>query len=263
MPRPTATNIRELILQVVQDQQSRPPAGTYSPWHDKTVLDEVAKRLKINQGDDLVLAVLTEWHDLFRTGYFAWGRHLNHPGPPFFHLTERSRRALERLSRDPANPAGYLRHISSVAKLNAVADSYLKEGLECFVNDLHKAAAVMIGCAAESLILELRDAVLQKLQTLKQPEPKNLGDWKVKTILDELQRFLDSKKGKFPRDLREEYEAYWSVFTQQIRAVRNEAGHPTSVDPVSPDGVHASFLVFPELARLSMRLNDWVTTGLT
>jgi len=261
MRGPTATDIREVILQVVQDQDPKGPTG--EQLNQQKVLDEVARQLQIGHGEELEQEVLTQWHDLFRTGYFAWGRHLNSPGPPFFHLTERSRRALERLSRDPGNPAGYLRHLFSVAKLSALAHSYLKEGLECFVNDLHKAAAVMIGCAAESLILELRDAVLQKFQTLKQAAPKNLHDWKVKTILDQLQRFLDGKKGQFPRDLREEYEAYWSAFAQQIRAVKNDAGHPKSVDPVTPDGVHASFLVFPELARLCARLNEWVTTDLT
>jgi hypothetical protein len=62
--------------------------------------------------------------------------------------------------------------------------------------------------------------------------------------------------------LREEFEAYWPAFTQQIRATRNEAGHPTSVDPVTADAVHASLLIFPELARLAKRLELWVKNDL-
>jgi hypothetical protein len=149
-----------------------------------------------------------------------------------------------------------------VAKLNPVANSYLAEGLECFVAGYFKAAAVLIGGAAESLILELRDAAVTRLNTLKRSEPKGLTDWRVKTVLDALQGFLDSQKGALPRELREEYEAYWAAFAQQIRATRNDAGHPTTVDPVSEDGVHASFLVFPELARLTTALASWVNTGL-
>ena len=70
-------------------------------------------------------------YDLFRTGYFAWGLNLSNPDPPFFHFTDRGRRALERLSRDPGNPAGYLQYLASVAKLNPIASSYLGEGLDC------------------------------------------------------------------------------------------------------------------------------------
>jgi hypothetical protein len=62
---------------------------------------------------------------------------------------------------------------------------------------------------------------------------------------------------KFKRELREPFEAYWSGFAQQIRATRNEAGHPASVDPVFPDTVHSALLIFPERARLAGSLTRW------
>lgn len=256
MTKPTSPDIRETILRVVQDQHPRGP--TDATLQQGTVLEEVRKRLGITHDTELECAVLTQWHDLFRTGYFAWGHNLTNPNSPFFHPTDRCRRALERLSRDPGNPAGYLKHLLSVSKLNPVARSYLDEGLECFNAGFHKSAAVMLGAAAESLVLELGDAIVRKLKDLGQAVPKGLDDWKLKTVLDSLQGLLDSKKNQFPKELREEFEAYWAAFAQQIRAARNDAGHPTSVDPVTPDGVHASFLVFPELARLSTKLNEWV-----
>jgi hypothetical protein len=37
---------------------------------------------------------------------FRVGVNLSNPNPPFFHFTERGRRALERLSRDPEIPPG-------------------------------------------------------------------------------------------------------------------------------------------------------------
>ena len=40
------------------------------------------------------------------------------------------------------------------------------------------------------------------------------------------------------------------------------AGSSMSVDPVTEDGVHASFLVFPELARLSTNLAIWISANL-
>ena len=260
MNRPTHTDLRELILRVVQEQQ---PRGYMGPTLQQgSVLQAVAQELALRSDPDLEMAILTQWHDLMRTGYFAWGLNLSNPNPPFFHLTDRGRRALERLSRDPGNPAGYLRHLAAVAKPNPIASSYLSEGLDCFVAGFYKAAAVMIGGAAESLILDLRDLVRQKLAQAKLSEHKGLADWRVKTILDALYDVLDGKKGSFPKDLREEFEAYWLAFAQQIRATRNDAGHPSSVDPVTEEGVHASFLIFPDLARLSNKLAAWINANL-
>ena len=152
--------------------------------------------------------------------------------------------------------------MAEVAKLNAIANSYLTEGLNCFVAGFFKAAAVMIGASAESLILELRDISIQRLAQLKKPEPKGLSDWRVKTVLDALHGLLESQKGALPKWLREGFEAYWLAFAQQIRSTRNDVGHPSSVDPVTEEGVHASFLVFPELARLTTNLGSWITGNL-
>jgi len=260
MAQPTQTDLRELILRVAQQQE---PQNYISPTLQQgSVLDTVAQHLGVRQNPDLEQAILTQWHDLFRTGYFAWGLNLSNPNPPFFHITDRGRRTLERLSRDPGNPAGYLRHITSVAKLSPVASSYLGEGLNCFVAGFYKAAAVMIGGAAESIILELRDVVKQKLAATKIAEPKGLSDWRIKTTLDALYDLLDARKDSFPKELREGFEAYWLAFAQQIRATRNDAGHPTSVDPVTEEGVHSSFLIFPELARLSTNLAIWINANL-
>lgn len=76
-------------------------------------------------------AILTQWGELFRTGLLAWGLNLINPDAPFLHLTVRGRQSLANVSRDPSNPAGYLRHLSSIASLDPVSNSYLTEGLEC------------------------------------------------------------------------------------------------------------------------------------
>jgi hypothetical protein len=140
--------------------------------------------------------------------------------------------------------------------------SYLVEALDCYVDGLYKAASVMVGAAAESVILNLRDATVQKLKSLKKSIPKNLEDWKIKSVSDALHGFFESQEAHFQRGLREPFEAYWSAFALQIRTTRNEAGHPTSIDPVTPDTVHASLLIFPELARLADNLARWVTDEL-
>jgi hypothetical protein len=55
--------------------------------------------------------------------------------------------------------------------LNAVAKSYIIEALECYVAGLFKAAAVMVGCAAEALVLEVRDFVVADLEGGNRPFP--------------------------------------------------------------------------------------------
>ena len=208
--------------------------------------------VKLGPGNDR--AILTQWRELFRTALLAWGLDLMNPDPPFFHLTERGRKALAHLTRDPSNPAGYLRHVASVSTLDPVAESYLKEALDCDVGGLFKATAVMVGCSAESLILRLRDETVQKLKTSGKAIPKQLMDWKIKTVSDGLYSFFEGQKATFSRELRDAFEAYWPAFTLQIRTVRNDAGHPMTVDSVTPDTVHAALLIFPELARLATKL---------
>jgi hypothetical protein len=178
-------------------------------------------------------------------------------------VTSAGRRLLERFTRDPGNPVGYRAHLYSVATVNDVARSYLEEGVDCYVSGLYKASAVMVGAAAESLILELRDSLAAKLHALASKLPKDLDDWRVKRVLDAMHGFFSNHKSSLPSELKDEFEVYWAAFAQQIRAVRNEAGHPSNVDPVTPDTVHASLLVFPELAKLLNKLVKWITNDLT
>lgn len=260
MAQPVRPGIREVLLTEIKAQQ---PTGYASQsLQQSSVLDAAARKLGANHNPDFEQAVLTQWSELFRSGLLAWGLNLANPNPPFFHLTERGLQALQNVTRDPSNPAGYLRHLASVATVEPVALSYLTEGLECYVAGLFKAAAVMVGGAAESVILELRNLTVQKLTALKQPVPKAMEDWRIRTVSEALAKFFEGHAPKFPRELREPFEAYWSAFAQQIRATRNDAGHPVSVDPVTPDTVHASLLIFPELARLANNLSRWVSSDL-
>jgi hypothetical protein len=260
MPQPTTIDIRGLLLAEIKAQE---PKDQFGPTLQQgSVLDAIARTFGQHRGQDLEQAILTQWNELFRTGLLAWGLNLSNPNPPFFHLTERGRQALANLTRDPSNPAGYLRHLASIATLDSIAMSYLTEGLECYVAGLFKASAVMIGCASESVILSLRDVAVQKLTALGKTIPSNMQDWRIKTVSEALRSFFDGCSGLFSRELREPFEAYWAAFAQQLRATRNDAGHPTSVEPVTSDAVHASLLIFPELARLANGLSRWVCNDL-
>jgi len=256
MSKPAPADIREVILTVVQEHERQTARGSLQQG---LVLNEVARRLGVAHiVTDHHVAILTLWNDLFRSGYLGWGLDLSNPNPPFFHVTDRGRKVLERISRDPGNPAGYLRHLHSVASINPVAQSYLSEGLECFATGLYKAAAVMLGNAAESIVLEVRDTTMTRTAALGIAPPKDVGDLRLKRILGGLNAFLASRASSMPYDLREAFGAYWPALTHQIRVTRNDAGHPANVESVSEAGVHASFLLFPDLAQHATQLNAWV-----
>jgi hypothetical protein len=245
MATPTLADIRSTILDVIAEQFARYSGNLQSG----SVLNDVAGRLQV-YSPELQQAILTAFHDLFRTGYLAWGYDLANPSPPYFHVTEQGRRSLRDYSRDPANPDGYLANLLSCAQLPPIASSYVREALGCYVCDLPKGAAVMMGSASESLVIDLRDTIVERLIATSTPVPEKLSDGRVATVVKAIYTYLVSRKGVIPRPLWENVEAYWPAFMQQIRTVRNEAGLPSSIEPVTIDSVHASLLLFPELCKL-------------
>ena len=247
--------LRRTVLEVVRDL-----AHQGASLQSATVLQGAAQRLNLRSLADQQ-ALLTFFGDLFRIGYLAWGYNLANPAPPFCHITELGRASLENISRDPSNPDGYLAHLHALAGVDPVSDSYVREALASYNARCFKATAVMIGVASESLALQLRDALVQRITGIGQPIPVDLGDWRIKRILDCIEDLLQSKRASMPRDLFEAFDSFWPAFTQQIRVARNAAGHPTSIDPVAESAVHASLLIFPELLVLEERLRCWVTSN--
>jgi hypothetical protein len=182
-------NIRAVLLEIIAGL----PQGTGYNLQSSAVLGSAKDRFNTRGNNELEAAILTEFYELFRTGYLAWGHNLSNPDPPFFHLTERGRKTLAHLSGDPGNPEGYLRRIDGIGPVNAVARSYLDEALRCYVADLYKAGAVMVGASAESLIIELRDDVSTRLSAKGSAPSSDLKDWRVSKILAGLKRVLDAQ----------------------------------------------------------------------
>jgi hypothetical protein len=89
--------------------------------------------------------------------------------------------------------------------------------------------------------------------------PNELKDWRIKRVLDALEREFAARKSQMPRKLLDMFESFWSAFTQQIRLARNDVGHPKNIDGVTPETVHASLLIFPELAKLCSDLRSWIS----
>jgi hypothetical protein len=216
MANPDGRTIRRVLLEVIDEYAQ---IGSYSLYSGQ-VLDKAAQKLELKHNVEAEQALLTLFYDLFRTGHLAWGHDLSFSDPPMCHMTAQGRQTLQHLSRDPANPDGYLAHLAKQGSPNAIARSYL----HCF-----KATAVMVGAAAESLILELREVLVTRINALGHSPSKELGDWRIKRVLNALKKELDNQKSSMPSKLAEGFESYWPAFTQQIRAARNDAGHPSSI----------------------------------
>ena len=251
---PTGDQIRKTLLEIVADLSKVPNSLPQAA----TVLQCASQALSLQGKADLQRSLLTYWHDLFRTGYLAWGGNLANPNPPFFHVTEQGRRALAHLSRDPSNPDGYFHYLASKTTLPPVAESYIREALRTYSADCSKATAVLVGAAAESMALALRDSLCAKLDKLREQKPRDLDQWSIKRVLDAMEGWFRKKKDLIPDSLYQAFDSYWPAFTHQIRTVRNDAGHPKTVNPVTDEAVHAALLIFPELADMVNTLIDWV-----
>jgi hypothetical protein len=224
-------SVRKAMLEVIADctGQGHPPTR-------HTVVQETAKKLGVGSKETASeQAVLTCWHDLLVSGQLARGRNLK-------------------------NPDGYLAYLRERCSLDPVARSYVAEALRCYSANCFKAAAVMVGAAAERLVLRLRDTLESRLMACGETMPKGLTDWKLKAVRDALTKELEAHKKDIARPLADAFGAYWPALAEQIRRGRDDAGHPQSVDPVTPESVHAALLIFPELARLIAELESWAHT---
>jgi hypothetical protein len=246
--------IRRTVLETVQDLAQKGGGALAPEW----VLREVRDRLAVRDDINLHRAILDFFNDLFRTGQLAWGTDLNNFRMDGCHLTELGRKTLEHLSRDPANPDGYLAHLRNAVAPGTIAWAYAEEAVCAYAAGRYKSAAVMIGGAAERLVLDLAAALVARMQHLGKKTPKKLGDWRVKTLLDGIGEALAPQKPAMPVGLAERFDSHWPAFAQEIRAARNDAGHPSSIDPVTPETVQGNLLIFPEMARLAADLTAWV-----
>lgn len=251
-----ATKARTTLLQIIHALEKEGPGYMQAG----PVLRRVAKELKSDDVDSQQ-AILTIWHDLFRSGVLAPGYNLDNPDLPHIHLTDKGRKTLSDLSRDPSNPDGYLAVLKQYKLTDAIAISYAEESLNAYVNGCAKSAVVMIGCASERLVMIVRDELCSGLTRQSKIISNQMQDWRYKTVRDAITLELDNKKSGMPQKLRDSYASFWLPCTEQMRQHRNDAGHPQSVAPVTNETVHANLLLFPTFANLALELCDWIRTN--
>lgn len=198
------------------------------------------------------------WNDLLRNGEISLGIGISNMSPSFFEVTDKGNESFEYLNRDPGNPEGYLKHLSKKAKIDNIAESYLCEALQTYNANCFKAAAVMLGCASERLILNLNKILIEKIKNKGDKPSKRLIDWRISQIIDGIEHELNQKKKTFPDQLSKRYEKHWSSFVQVIRDTRNKAGHPADIESISKPDVHSTLLIFIYFVELNKELEEWI-----
>ncbi len=273
---------KDTILKAIEaERKKQGPHMTWCEIEDARVfLRDIAKKLVAAQ-PEYVHRIVEAWHDLHRTGVLSFGyrvlvgeRNLNE-GPHdsadkraavfgSVFTTGHGQKVLEHVRRDPSNPAGYIQHIESDVPPGSIARSYVDEALRTYAAGCDRATTVLIGCAAEAMTLDLRDALLAKYSSASKTPPKGIAPnvWQIRTIIDGVRETITQAKTQVvqaDRPLWERFEFRWTSMLDIIRHARNEVGHPTKLDPITHDDVHALLLIFPEAAKLSRALIDFAT----
>jgi hypothetical protein len=263
--------VRQLLLDAIRDA-SRKGAVSFSP---EDVMRHVVATLNATSDEGLKRAVLCHFNELLRTGVVGLGDATAfvgyRAGPPWpngaAHVTPQGEEMLKHASRDPINPSGYLAYVEQEAKLDTVTRGYVEEALNTFRACCYKATALLIGAAIESLVLELRDTVVSGLTKAGKPVSSDLNAWQVKKaveavaaqVLPDLKSEAKRSGDDALRKLHEEADSRLLPIAAEFRRLRNNAGHPASLDPVDATAVHANLLLFPSTAKLLRKLTDWVS----
>ena len=195
------------------------------------------------------------WNDLIRQGLVVWGTGYDNPAPPWFHVTTRGQKVLQNYSQDPSNTEGYLRYLYAQGNVNAIARSYIEEAVDTYNAGFKKSAALNLGIASESLVLELRDELVS---ALGDNASKKLKNWQLKPLIAAIETELNQLRANFPRELDESVKSTMGGVLQRIRTIRNDTGHAVSVEPVTLESVHAGLLLFPHETRLIYELIAWL-----
>lgn len=253
-------NVRKVLLDVIRGMAAS-DAGAFGRYE---VLKHAGTRLAANHDPRLQRFVLDGWDDLYRSGIISWGLDVGsspNASSEWAHLTAHGAQTLKTLSRDPANPLGYREAIDEHVRDLPVAISYLAEAIDTFNKGSIKASAVMLGAAAESINLAVRDTLKERMRAMRKSPPKGLDDFRIAVVLRSVEGELTPRAKDMSQDLRERFESFWPAWTGLFRMTRNEAGHPKSVEPVTREAVHAALLLFHEQARLAHDLRAWIATS--
>jgi hypothetical protein len=185
---------------------------------------------------------------LINSGVLVQGMDSSNPQWPFMSITELGEDYLRHGGPDVYDPDGYVKQLSARHPVDEVESRFLYQAIGAFHADLPDAAAVMLGAAAEHLILVLADAIATTDRSVGARIEKEMNRPAL-SLLGYIGKYLEDRKGQLPRRLGEQVSTTFLGIASMIRVARNDAGHP-ALGAVDRDQA----LV---LLRLFAHLRDW------
>jgi hypothetical protein len=158
----------------------------------------------------------------------------------------------------PIHQGNYLNQLAQDARVDPIVLSLAKEALRNYRIRCFKATVVLMGTAAERIILGIRDVLVQQITRHERPIPKPLLACPITTVFDALTDAIRQIDQPMPLRLEEVFDGYWPALLDQVQVARQAAWHPRGIDTVPVETVHAALLLFPELAWLGSEVRDFV-----
>jgi len=181
---------------------------------------------------------------------------------PHFSITEYGKTYLETEGSAPYDPDGYLSDVKNDSpNVDDIVLLYLTEGLQCFMKSNYIASVVMVGVAAEKVVLNLIDVLASTMSngskvTTFRRKPQNAM---IKKQFEELTKQLYPLKNQLPTELSRDLETYMDGIFNIVRSYRNEAGHPTGID-ISRDIAYSNLQLFRYFSKRVHGLIEYLSS---
>jgi hypothetical protein len=182
---------------------------------------------------------------------------------PHFSITEYGKNFLESEGSAPYDPEGYLSCIAHDSpNVDDVVMLYLTESLQCFIRANYIASVVMVGVAAEKVILNLINAFANSLSDDSKAATfrRKTRNTMIKIQFDELIKQLYPLKNQLPDALSRDLETYLGSIFNLIRSYRNEAGHPSGI-VVSREIAYSNLQIFRYFSKNVHHLIQYLSSN--
>lgn len=179
-----------------------------------------------------------------------------------YRATAYGRQLLQQETSVVTDPIGYIALVEAIPGVDDLTVEYLAEATEAHRRFLDRSSAVMLGGAAENMLLTLATSLRDVCNRLAISPRPGLADWRisrvrnavVETVRDAAfaQALEQALPGTNPlteeeRRILRELESTTAILAQFYADTRNDAGHPKPVKPARAV-LYAYLKVFPEYA---------------
>lgn len=180
---------------------------------------------------------------------------------PWFKLTDWGKHSLELGEYLPYDATLFLERLhKEVPTVDKLIVLYITEALKCFRFGVFIAAAMMVGVAAEQMILVLKEAVSSRLDSA---EKKRKFDAEaretIKRVYTAIWKRLEPVREQMPDGLSEAIGVELTAIFEMVRRTRNEAGHPTGKN-IERHEAEALLLLFPTHIKTVCAVVEWLKT---